>query len=778
VAIVWSAETRQKLAPRAAADLPAVDSTRILPKLRAAWQRRHFSGDATWIDKTGPAEPRIMGNWIRSLAADGLAPMVLALAREIAGPMAAFEAGLAAQRGWYAEPVGWEALRTLVLGFSPDDRARAMALADADFENGNLASKLCIAHVFFDRPEWAAAVAKQIVEDKKIDKMLVAPLYASLADFDLVAPLLAKRKGSASLLDLVETFGERILDALLALYGSKMHDPADVAEALSVFADDRAAARLAEELIKKKSRAHTLAYFARHPDLAERALRPMAEGRSKAALLARETLEAAERSIANAALEEASMDDVPEALRAPPWLAKKRARNPKLDPTLRIEGLTRPRLSNGKALPLPAVTNLLGYLARSTIEKPELMLAEIVGSLDRRTLAELGWELARHWELRPRKREQWMIDSLVVLADDEIVRRTSPAMKHSRIYRVLGFIGTDAAAFELLTAIARLARSKRPLDARVPETAFEGIAAQRGMSVDELEDWLVPALGVDDRGGVDLDYGARTVRVVFDAHLVPIIFAPNGTPLKALPDKGKNDDAAKVKDAKRRFADLHEDVTVLAERRLATLERGMIAGRTWPYATWKKVWAGHVLMAHLARAVVWQCGSTALRLAEDGSLAGDDDAVVPLADDAQIGVAHPAELGADRVARWTQILADYHLLQPFEQLVRPLPSLGDEDQTELALGPPPKPIKAFAFWQAMRAVGYAGPQAPLASKLQREKPLRGTVASELRWTLTPSAELESVRLGAAGGAALAAVHPIELAETLRDVERAFAAMRG
>src|SRR5207244_8000760 len=138
-------------------------------------------------------------------------------------------------------------------------------LAAADFQNGNLASKLCIAHVFFDRPEWAAIVAKQIIEDKRIETTLVTPLYASLADFDLVAPLLAKRRGGASLLDLVETFGERMLEVLLALYGSKMRDPADVAEALSVFADDRAAARLAQELIKKKSRPQIFAYFRRHP---------------------------------------------------------------------------------------------------------------------------------------------------------------------------------------------------------------------------------------------------------------------------------------------------------------------------------------------------------------------------------------------------------------------------------------------------------------------------------------------------------------------------------
>jgi hypothetical protein len=405
-------------------------------------------------------------------------------------------------------------------------------------------------------------------------------------------------------------------------------------------------------------------------------------------------------------------------------------------------------------------------LARSPVETPDPVLLDVIAALDRRSVAELGWELARHWELRPRKRDRWMIDSLVVLADEEIVRRTTPALKNARLYAVLGFIGTDAAAFELMTAIARLGPR-----ARMAEAAFEALAVRRGLGVGELEDALVTALP----GSIDLHYGARVVHVVFDANLQPNVVGPSGATLKALPDPGKNDDPAKVRDAKRRFADLVEDVTVLSERRLAALERAMIDGRTWPYATWKSVWADHVLMAHIARGVVWRCGDRALRLAEDGSLAGDDDTVVPMTEGAQIGVMHPAELGPERVSRWSRILADYRLLQPFEQLARPIAAI---DGLEIVVGPPPVPIKGFALWEAMRKVGFAGPQAPLASKLQRGKPIRGSVPSELRWSLTSGAEVDSIRIGGAKSAPLSDVHPIELAETLRDVKHAFELLAG
>lgn len=327
-----------------------------------------------------------------------------------------------------------------------------MALAEAELV-GNMASRLCVAHVFFDRPEWAATLAA----DAKVT--MVSPLYASLADFDLVAPMLARRKEAASLLDLVETFGDRMLDVLLDLYNAKVIDPAELAEALALFADPRAAARLAKELVKQRARPHALAYFARHADLANEVLGPMAEGRSRAALLARETLESAERLHENAGIDEAT--ELPDALRGP-------AR--KMDPSLRVERLTRPRLANGKALPLSALTCLLDLLKRSPVETPDPVLVDVLGALDRRSAAELGAEAVTRWsriladydQLQPFEQ---LVRPIAPIGVEEIVVSPPPVPIKGfapwEAMRAIGFAGKQA------PLVAKFAHDK-PIRGTIP----------------------------------------------------------------------------------------------------------------------------------------------------------------------------------------------------------------------------------------------------------------------------------------------------------------------
>ncbi|MET7418725.1 DUF4132 domain-containing protein [Dactylosporangium sp. NPDC005555] len=67
----------------------------------------------------------------------------------------------------------------------------------------------------------------------------------------------------------------------------------------------------------------------------------------------------------------------------------------------------------------------------------------------------------------------------------------------------------------------------------------------------------------------------------------------------------------------------------------------------------------------------WDAG-VAVRLAEDRSLADVDDAVVVLADDAVVSVAHPLWLD---VRAWAEVFADYEILQPFRQLARDVHAL-------------------------------------------------------------------------------------------------------
>lgn len=91
----------------------------------------------------------------------------------------------------------------------------------------------------------------------------------------------------------------------------------------------------------------------------------------------------------------------------------------------------------------------------------------------------------------------------------------------------------------------------------------------------------------------------------------------------------------------------------------------------------------HPLIGHLTQRLVWGAydGRTLLetfRVAEDRSLATLDEDTYELSSDAKVGLMHPIRLhplrmtghAADLSARWGQVLSDYTIVQPFDQLAR------------------------------------------------------------------------------------------------------------
>ena len=58
------------------------------------------------------------------------------------------------------------------------------------------------------------------------------------------------------------------------------------------------------------------------------------------------------------------------------------------------------------------------------------------------------------------------------------------------------------------------------------------------------------------------------------------------------------------------------------------------------------------------------------RVADDGALFDDDDNPITLGESARVGLPHPLHLDDARKTRWGQILADYEIIQPFEQIAR------------------------------------------------------------------------------------------------------------
>ncbi|MEO6086369.1 MAG: DUF4132 domain-containing protein, partial [Umezawaea sp.] len=346
-----------------------------------------------------------------------------------------------------------------------------------------------------------------------------------------------------------------------------------------------------------------------------------------------------------------------------------------------------------QALPAGAVGHLLALLALSTPDDGHADVRSVRAACDEASLARFSWELFEVWRTNgmPAK-DGWVLTALGLLGDDEaalglvpLIRAWPGEAQHARAVTgldVLAAIGTDA-ALAALNSIAQ--RVKFTGIKNKAQEKIRDVAAGMGLTAEELGDRLVPDFGLDDAATMTVDYGSRRFTVGFDEQLKPFVLDESGKRLKDLPKPGAKDDGELAPAEHKRFAQLKKDVRTIAGDQIIRLERSMVRVRRWPAAQFRTLLAGHPLLRHLVRRLVWVTeDGRSFRLAEDNTLADVHDEMFDLPDDAVVGVAHPLHLG-DAVAAWGEVFADYEILQPFPQLGRPVYRLTEAELSSRVL---------------------------------------------------------------------------------------------
>jgi hypothetical protein len=473
---------------------------------------------------------------------------------------------------------------------------------------------------------------------------------------------------------------------------------AEVADLMARWLNDRKAAA-------RRRHATAQAWLTRHPLAAARALIPAALGRAAAARYrAVQALlfidraghgdpvrsAAKEYGDAVAAAIEAILADPRESLPAkmptlPGWL----------DPPALAPVLLRDRSA---ALPADSVRHLGMMLAISEPDQAYPGLEAVREACDPVSLAEFGRSLLRAWlaEGAP-PAASWVLRAQQFIGDDETVRQLSSLIRtwpgedgHARAVAgldVLARFGTDLALMHLFVVSEKV---KFRGVAKHAGLKIDQMAKTLGLSYEQLGDRLVPDLGLDAAGSAVLDYGARRFVVGFDEQLKPFVTDESGTRRVALPKPAKSDDEALAAAAQKRFAGLKKDVRAIAADQIARLERAMVNRRRWSAADLRRYFVAHPVLWHLTRRLVWATFDadgavlTTFRAAEDRSFADSADTGFVLADDDSVGVAHPVQL-AGSVAIWSEVFADYEILQPFPQLDRTVHRLTDAERPAVVL---------------------------------------------------------------------------------------------
>ncbi|MET9657317.1 DUF4132 domain-containing protein [Streptomyces sp. NPDC006510] len=522
------------------------------------------------------------------------------------------------------------------------------------------------------------------------DEELVAPLLATWDPTDLW-------DGEDTLKPIAARFGLAALPMLLRVVPRQ---PASLAPLLLPFVDVNVARHMANWAVRLKSTGATVrSWFARHGIAAAPLLVPDAVGKAGAA---RRAAEQALTLIATAHGD----DVVREAARA--YGAQAAAAVDALlatDPLERalpakmpvLPGWAEPSLlpqivvRSGGALPVAATRHALTMLALSKPGEVYPGIASLTGTAEAASLAEFAWALFEQWQLAnmPAK-ESWALHALGLLGDDETVRRLTPVIRtwpgegaHHRAVEgldVLASVGSDVALLHLHGISQRV--KFKALKLRAQEKISE-VAAGLGLTGEQLSDRLVPDFGLDADGSTVVDYGTRSFTVGFDEQLRPYVLDGDGKRRKDLPKPGARDDAELAPEERKRFMALKKDVRTVASDQVRRLEAAMVTGRSWTAQEFLELFVGHPLLWHLVRRLVWLsetdgAARTAFRVAEDRTFADAEDDVFALQDDATVRLAHPLDLG-DELTAWSEVFADYEILQPFPQLGRTVLTLSEEE---------------------------------------------------------------------------------------------------
>lgn len=548
--------------------------------------------------------------------------------------------------------------------------------------------------------------------DSDLPEVLVAPPWRSEAKHrkpqvipDLViegpAPALAWEEGERDAFSAMDLWGSKRkhrdaivkqgVKALPKLIEALDHSKNDTLPLLVPVSAKEVAMPMASALHSVHLRAIAKAWLLRHPEAAAVGLIPVALGepgadRNQAQLALRFLVrnghdkaiwhvarQASVEEALNAELLGSPLARYPQRIRPIPDFAAAATM-----PAIRLK-------DQDTVLPTHAVEALLEMLAFSSLDDPYPGIEIVKETCEAASLTEVAWKLFTQWlacGMPPQ--EKFCLDALGYFGDDKIAReltghapRWALSNKTHRAFdvlEVLGAIGSDIA----MVQINRLALKSKSTSLREKATAkIRELARVRGLTLEELGDRLAPDLGLELDGSLTLDFGSRKFLVGFDEALRPLIRDEQGKQLKALPRAGKQDDAAKAKEARRRWSDLKKDARQSASMQVERMENAMVAQRRFSPDVFRDLFVNHPLLIHVVRRLVWatyDAGSGKLeqtfRVAEDRTFADELDEIFELPKDAKIGIPHRLE--AAPWDKWAGVFADYELAQPFQQIGRPV----------------------------------------------------------------------------------------------------------
>jgi hypothetical protein len=337
--------------------------------------------------------------------------------------------------------------------------------------------------------------------------------------------------------------------------------------------------------------------------------------------------------------------------------------------------LALPRIETEEfSLPLSLIKSVLNCITSDLTDMP-VFIGEIKDWVIPESLDRFIWALFQQQQDENNEIDHLVGNVMGLLGGDWLVSQLINYHKRhfsdSDIIHVLSVIGTDYALHCLQPFKYNL---KGTGCDQLVERAFQDIATKRQISVETLEDRIVPTLGLDAQGRCRFDFGDRYFTASIDSHLQITLQDQTGKMRSTLPKPTQKDDPEKARTAIETWQTWKP--RVLKEIKLQTirLERWMAAGHTWAWLEFQTNILPHPLMAAIVRTLLWTgiqgAQSIVFQIAEDHSLVGVDGQEIDPQGFEMVCITHPGMLSRNSKNAWGEVLSDYQTIQPFPQMSR------------------------------------------------------------------------------------------------------------
>ncbi|MGJ8638634.1 MAG: DUF4132 domain-containing protein [Opitutaceae bacterium] len=355
---------------------------------------------------------------------------------------------------------------------------------------------------------------------------------------------------------------------------------------------------------------------------------------------------------------------------------------------LQLDQLPPLQTTDGSTLSELALTFLIQKQSKQKTISVAGDVLPLIQQLDRAQSTPFSLALFNQWMASGQvAADRWVLTLTGLLSDTSaipVLIKTIPTWAENSRHKMAEYAAQAIAlipgdeALTVLDSLATRYRSKFKNIGTACRAALNAAAAERGVTVDELADLIVPDFDFNEEAQRTITWDNGSVIAELDIDFKLTWVDPETDKARKAPPSNLPDDT------KKSITVLKKLIREAVKGQTARLELNLVRQRRWPITRWQALFEQHPLLRGYGSRLVWGVYTADGSLTEtfrrypNGLLANAAGSLIELEDGPeQIGMVHPLDLSSETLAAWQEHLGRFKIKPPFPQLDRQVITLKD-----------------------------------------------------------------------------------------------------